>query len=86
MGPCNLIEISGDDVLCTKCRYGNLSRTKRVGFLEEYICPYFGYFPWTCYCCKERMMVKSRGERGSGSMMLKRSPLPLPLGLSPKDC
>jgi hypothetical protein len=48
---------------CTKCHYGKLSRTKRVGLLEDNLLPFFGYFPWLCSICKERVFLKNRGER-----------------------
>ncbi|MBB5344612.1 hypothetical protein [Tunturibacter empetritectus] len=48
---------------CTKCHYGKLSRTKRVGLLEGSVLPFFGYFPWTCSTCKQRVLLKDRGER-----------------------
>jgi hypothetical protein len=48
---------------CTKCHQGKLSRTKRVGLLEEDLFPFFGYFPWICSECKSRTLVKARGQR-----------------------
>ena len=48
---------------CTKCHFGKLTRTNRLGLLEERILPLFGYFPWICSECKRRAFFKSRGER-----------------------
>ncbi len=48
---------------CTKCGHGRLSRTKRVGLLEEDLFPFFGYFPWICSDCKSRILVRARGQR-----------------------
>jgi hypothetical protein len=47
---------------CTKCHHGTLSRTKRVGLLEDNLLPLFGYFPWICSTCKQRALLKHRGE------------------------
>jgi hypothetical protein len=48
---------------CTKCQHGKLSRTKRIGLLEDNLLPLFGYFPWICSTCKQRVLLKNRGER-----------------------
>ena len=48
---------------CTRCHHGKLSRTRRVGFLEDNLLPFFGYFPWLCSACKQRILLKDRGER-----------------------
>jgi len=48
---------------CTECHHGKLSRTKRVGFLEENLFPFFGYFPWICSECKSHLFLRARGER-----------------------
>jgi hypothetical protein len=49
---------------CTKCSYnGKLSRIRRVGFLEKHLYSLFGYFPWICSGCKQRLLLKSRGVR-----------------------
>lgn len=49
---------------CTSCHNDTkLSRTKRSGLLEEHIYSFFGYFPWICSGCKERILLKNRGDR-----------------------
>jgi hypothetical protein len=48
---------------CTKCHHGKLTRTRRVGFFESNLLPFFGYFPWICSECKSRILLKGRGER-----------------------
>ncbi|NYF92079.1 hypothetical protein HDF08_004198 [Edaphobacter lichenicola] len=48
---------------CTKCHFGKLSRTKRVGLFEGNFLPFFGYFPWICSVCKQRILLRDRGER-----------------------
>jgi hypothetical protein len=48
---------------CTKCHDGKLSRTHRVGLLEDDFLPFFGYFPWICSTCKQRVLLRDRGER-----------------------
>jgi hypothetical protein len=65
-------------VLCTKCKFGELSRTKRVGLMEELIYPHLGYFPWICSECKERVIVKHRGERSVSLPHAEEFPAPRP--------
>jgi hypothetical protein len=48
---------------CTKCHFGKLSRARRVGLLEDSFLPFFGYFPWICAACKQRVLLRERGER-----------------------
>jgi hypothetical protein len=73
-GPYNSIKlqdvrkkISGvHDMDCTRCESGGrLSRTKRKGFLEEKLYSLLGYYPWICSSCKQRVLVKKRGQRKS---------------------
>ena len=61
---------------CTKCHYGKLSRTKRVGLLEDNLLPFFGYFPWLCSTCKQRVLLKNRGERRRVSRTEDTEPTP----------
>jgi hypothetical protein len=49
---------------CTRCRVGGeLTRTRRKGFMEEHVFSFFGYYPWRCSSCKQRTLRKKRSER-----------------------
>jgi hypothetical protein len=38
-------------------------RRKRESFLEKKLYSRFGYYPWVCQICKQRVLLKARGER-----------------------
>jgi hypothetical protein len=48
---------------CKNCGANDMMRRKRESFLEKNIYPLFGYYPWVCHICKERTLLKTRGER-----------------------
>ena len=48
---------------CKECGAGEIVRRKRQTFLERNVYPYFGYYPWICPTCKQKVLLKVRGER-----------------------
>jgi ribosomal protein L37AE/L43A len=49
--------------ICPKCKRGVVSRVARKGFLEENMYSRLGFYPWECSECRNRLMLKSRGDR-----------------------
>jgi hypothetical protein len=47
---------------CPKCSSFNVSRSERKRFMEKRFYAFFGYFPWKCLSCRERFLLKDRGE------------------------
>ncbi len=47
---------------CPKCSSFNISRSERKSFLEKHFYTFFGRFPWKCLSCRERFLMKDRGE------------------------
>jgi len=46
---------------CTKCKVeAKLSRLKRTGFMEQYVLSFFGYYPWRCSACTQRIYLRAR--------------------------
>lgn len=45
---------------CPKCHYRDVYRMKRVGFLQIFVYPWFGYFPWECGKCRKTYILKGR--------------------------
>lgn len=46
---------------CTKCKAeGKLSRLKRISFLEQHVFSLFGYYPWRCSACTQRIYLRAR--------------------------
>jgi hypothetical protein len=47
-----------------------MRRLPRAGFLQQYILPFFGYYPWECPICRKPRLIRYRGSRerlpGSG--------------------
>ncbi len=48
--------------VCPKCG-GHLHRLARKGFLQSGVYPRFGYYPWECFRCSEKRMLRTRGRR-----------------------
>ena len=48
------------NVLCPLCNRHGLQRIERKGFLQNTILPMFGYFPWSCYFCRVRSIIRRR--------------------------
>jgi hypothetical protein len=42
-----------------------MHRSERRSFLEQYIYPWFGMYPWRCKFCRERVVLRDRGESRS---------------------
>jgi hypothetical protein len=53
-----------------KCADGcrDLRRNPRKGFLQLYVFPIFGYYPWECLYCRKVRMLKLQYERRSHSV------------------
>jgi ribosomal protein L37AE/L43A len=49
--------------ICPKCKRGLVSRVARKGFLEENMFSRLGFYPWECSECRNRLMLKGRGEK-----------------------
>lgn len=47
---------------CTRCGSA-LRRLGRKGLLQRFIFPVFGYYPWECFACRRRWLVRTRGQR-----------------------
>jgi hypothetical protein len=47
---------------CTRCG-SVLRRLGRKGFLQRFIFPVFGYYPWECFACRRKWLVRTRGQR-----------------------
>jgi DNA-directed RNA polymerase subunit RPC12/RpoP len=52
----------GDQMNCPNCTVDRLVRKKRKGFMEDYVYPIFGLYPWKCSACKKQMLIQSRGK------------------------
>lgn len=54
------------DLKCASC--GNdLRRLSRNGFLERKVYSYFGYYPWECPICRQRIFVKKKNKHKRSS-------------------
>lgn len=60
----NIVEMSStrERVYCQKCGSDKVHRVFRKGYLQEKIYPLFGYFPWRCMKCGERVMLRKRDK------------------------
>ena len=47
---------------CPKCGEKECSRRKREGFLQIFIYPRLGWFPWQCGSCRNVFIVPERGK------------------------
>lgn len=45
---------------CPLCGKNGLRRIGREGFIDMVIRPLFGYYPWICYFCREKISIKLR--------------------------
>jgi len=48
---------------CPECHQVSMHRVRRSGFLENWILPKFGYYPWECPNCEIKKILKARGRR-----------------------
>jgi predicted RNA-binding Zn-ribbon protein involved in translation (DUF1610 family) len=49
-------------VYCEKCGSDKVRRVYRKGFLQETIYPIFGYYPWKCMRCGEKVFLRKRNR------------------------
>ena len=47
---------------CLKCNQPLLHRRKRRGFFQNFVFPFFGFYPWKCPVCDISRLYHSRGE------------------------
>lgn len=51
--------------VCPHCKRALLRRSSRQGFAEKFLFSLLGYYPWRCTYCKQRQMLRDRGESRS---------------------
>jgi hypothetical protein len=49
--------------VCRVCGNPNMRRLARTGFLQRFILPWFGYYPWECFACRKTRLFRLRGKR-----------------------
>jgi hypothetical protein len=54
--------IEDDSCMCAKCG-SRMRRLARKGFLQSKLFPIFGYYPWECFTCRSKKLMRSRGTR-----------------------
>ena len=54
------ISAAKERVYCKVCGSERVHRVYREGYFEERILPLFGFFPWRCSACGERLMLHKR--------------------------
>jgi hypothetical protein len=60
------ISISASDsptCVCRACGDQHLRRLARIGFLQRYVLPLFGLYPWECFVCRKTRYFRVRGKR-----------------------
>ncbi len=64
MFPDSLATPAADDVscLCPKCGT-RLRRLARRGVFQRTLGPLFGFYPWECFTCREKRLVRIRGRQ-----------------------
>jgi len=56
------VALEDDTCVCAAC--GNtMRRLARRGFLQSKILPIVGYYPWECFACRNKKLMRSRGTR-----------------------
>ena len=48
--------------VCANCG-SHLRRLARKGFFQNALYPLFGYYPWECFACRTKSMLRVRGKR-----------------------
>jgi len=48
--------------VCPKCG-DTMRRLARRGLLQKGVLPLFGYYPWECFSCRTKKLVRARGGR-----------------------
>ena len=56
-------------MFCTKCHRDRMRRIKREGFLQVWLAPLFGYYPWQCSNCATEHLLRARGKQLNMSWM-----------------
>ncbi len=49
------------DLLCSSCKRGVMIRSARHTFMDRYIYPLMGLYPWRCQFCRNRVRLRDRG-------------------------
>jgi hypothetical protein len=47
--------------LCSSCQRGAMIRSARHTFMDRYIYPLMGLYPWRCKFCRHRERLRDRG-------------------------
>jgi hypothetical protein len=61
--------------MCAECGRGVMYRSDRRSFLDRYIYPLVGLYPWRCKFCRNRERLRDRGSRSSAPSERRRSSL-----------
>ena len=58
----HLVEMTAvkERVHCRKCGSDRVYRVEREGFIQKWIYPQFGYYPWRCKICRDHVMLRKR--------------------------
>jgi DNA-directed RNA polymerase subunit RPC12/RpoP len=58
----NIVEVKSavERVRCDECGSEEVCRIYRRGFFQEKIYPLFGFYPWRCKRCGQRLMLRKR--------------------------
>ncbi len=51
---------ANERVACRFCGSEQLQRLVREGYLQEWVYPLFGFYPWRCKGCASNMMLRRR--------------------------
>lgn len=51
-----------ENCVCARCG-DRMRRLARKGFLQSKLLPVFGFYPWECFTCRGRKLMRSRGTR-----------------------
>jgi hypothetical protein len=61
-GSLSITAVEQTRCFCPGC--GNqLRRLARKGLLQRTLYPLLGYYPWECFACRTKRMVRARGQR-----------------------
>lgn len=53
-------ELVKEQVFCQRCGSGKVHRAFREGFLQKFIYPFLGFYPWRCTRCGYVAMLHKR--------------------------
>jgi hypothetical protein len=54
--------VEDENCVCDRCG-DRMRRLARKGFLQSKLFPVFGFYPWECFTCRDRKLLRSRGTR-----------------------